>query len=45
LRGLSPLATGMAFVPMMVIGAALTPFSARLAERLGARVLVTGGLK
>ena len=29
---------------MMVIGAALTPFSARMAERLGARVLVTGGL-
>jgi EmrB/QacA subfamily drug resistance transporter len=44
LRGLSPLATGVAFLPMMVIGAALTPFSARIAERLGARVLVTGGL-
>ena len=29
---------------MMVIGAALTPFSARFAERLGARVLVAGGL-
>src|SRR5207249_5678861 len=44
LRGLSPLATGVAFLPMMVIGAALTPFSARFAERLGARVLITGGL-
>ena len=44
LRGLSPLATGVAFLPMMVIGAALTPFSARIAERLGARVLITGGL-
>jgi len=44
LRGLSPLATGTAFLPMMVIGAALTPFSARIAERLGARVLITGGL-
>jgi DHA2 family methylenomycin A resistance protein-like MFS transporter len=44
LRGLSPLATGLAFLPMMLIGAALTPFSARLAERLGARVLITGGL-
>jgi EmrB/QacA subfamily drug resistance transporter len=44
LRGLSPLATGVVFLPMMVIGAALTPFSARIAERLGARVLITGGL-
>ncbi len=44
LRGLSPLATGVAFLPMMVIGAALTPFSARIAERLGVRVLITGGL-
>jgi hypothetical protein len=25
-RGLSPLAAGVAFVPMMVTGAALTPF-------------------
>jgi len=44
LRGLSPLATGAAFVPMMLIGAALTPFSARLAEKLGARALITAGL-
>jgi MFS transporter, DHA2 family, methylenomycin A resistance protein len=44
LRDLSPLATGVAFLPMMMIGAALTPFSARIAERLGARVLITGGL-
>jgi DHA2 family methylenomycin A resistance protein-like MFS transporter len=44
LRGLSPLATGLAFLPMMLVGAALTPFSARLAERLGARLLVGGGL-
>jgi MFS transporter, DHA2 family, methylenomycin A resistance protein len=44
LRGLSPLATGMAFLPMMLVGAILTPFSARLAERLGARVLIGGGL-
>jgi MFS family permease len=43
-RGLSSLATGVAFLPMMLIGAALTPFSARIAERLGARTLVTGGL-
>jgi DHA2 family methylenomycin A resistance protein-like MFS transporter len=44
LRGLSSLAAGLAFVPMMLSGAILTPFSARLAERIGARTLVTGGL-
>jgi MFS transporter, DHA2 family, methylenomycin A resistance protein len=44
LRGLSPLATGLAFLPMMVIGAVFTPFSARLSEKLGARVLITSGL-
>jgi MFS family permease len=43
-RGLSSLATGVAFLPMMLIGALLTPLSARLAERLGARRLITGGL-
>jgi MFS transporter, DHA2 family, methylenomycin A resistance protein len=43
-RGLSSLATGAVFLPMMVGGAALTPFSARLAERVGARTLVPGGL-
>jgi MFS transporter, DHA2 family, methylenomycin A resistance protein len=43
-RALSSLATGLAFLPMMLIGAALTPFSARIAERVGARTLVTGGL-
>jgi predicted MFS family arabinose efflux permease len=44
LRGLSPLGTGVAFLPMMLIGLVLTPFSARLAERLGARTLVVSGL-
>ena len=44
LRGLSPLATGVAFLPMMLIGAVLTPFSARIAERLGARTVITTGL-
>ncbi len=44
LRGLSSLATGLAFLPMMLIGAFLTPFGARLAERLGARLLIGGGL-
>jgi MFS family permease len=43
-RGLSPLGAGAAFLPMMLIGAALTPFSARFAEQLGAKVLVTAGL-
>jgi MFS transporter, DHA2 family, methylenomycin A resistance protein len=43
-RGLSPLAAGAAFVPMMVTGASLTPVSPRLTERLGARALITGGM-
>jgi sugar phosphate permease len=34
----------VAFLPMMLSGLALTPFSARLAEKLGARVLITAGL-
>lgn len=44
LRGLSALGTGFTFVPMMVIGGALNPFTARLAERFGARTLIAGGL-
>jgi MFS transporter, DHA2 family, methylenomycin A resistance protein len=44
LRGLSALATGMVFLPMMLVGAVVTPFSARLVERLGARVLIGAGL-
>jgi MFS family permease len=43
-RGLSALGAGAAFVPMMLTGAALTPVSARLAEKLGARLLVVTGL-
>lgn len=43
-RGLSPLGAGVVFVPMMAVGLVLTPFSARIAERAGARLLVTGGL-
>jgi DHA2 family methylenomycin A resistance protein-like MFS transporter len=43
-RGLSPLAAGAAFVPMMAIGATLTPLSPRLAARLGARALTAGGM-
>jgi hypothetical protein len=44
LRGLSSLVTGMLFLPMMLVGAVLIPFSARIAERLGARALITRGL-
>jgi MFS family permease len=44
LRGLSALGTGVVFLPMMLTGAALTPFTARFAERFGARTLVTAGL-
>lgn len=44
LRGLSALATGAVFLPMMLTGAVLTPFSARMAERVGARALITWGL-
>jgi EmrB/QacA subfamily drug resistance transporter len=43
-RGLSALAAGVTFVPMMVIGGALNPFTARLSERFGARTLIAGGL-
>ncbi len=43
-RGLSALGTGAAFLPMMLIGAVLTPFSARLGERLGRRTLIVAGL-
>lgn len=43
-RGLSPLATGAVFLPVMLIGAMLTPFSARAAERVGACTLITTGL-
>jgi MFS transporter, DHA2 family, methylenomycin A resistance protein len=44
LRGLSALGAGVTFVPMMVAGGALNPFTARLAGRFGARILITGGL-
>jgi len=43
-RHLSPFATGAVFVPMALIGAVLTPFSARLAGRLGYRRVIGGGL-
>jgi MFS transporter, DHA2 family, methylenomycin A resistance protein len=44
LRGLSALGTGIVFLPMMATGAVLTPIVARLAERFGARALITAGL-
>ena len=40
LHGLSAFQTGLVFVPMMVIGAVLTPFSASIAERFGARRVI-----
>jgi EmrB/QacA subfamily drug resistance transporter len=43
-RGFTPLATGLVFLPMMVAGAALTPFSARAAERWGRRAMLASGL-
>ena len=44
LHGLSAFQTGLVFLPMMLIGAVLTPFSARIAERFGARRVVVTGL-
>lgn len=43
-RGMSSLQAGLAFLPMMVIGASLTPLSARIVERVGPRVPIVGGL-
>jgi MFS transporter, DHA2 family, methylenomycin A resistance protein len=43
-RGLSALATGFVFAPMMLIGLALTPFTARLGERFGRPTLIATGL-
>ncbi|MDT0263261.1 MFS transporter [Jatrophihabitans lederbergiae] len=43
-RGFSALATGALFLPMMLIGAVLTPFSARLVERMGPKLPIISGL-
>jgi MFS transporter, DHA2 family, methylenomycin A resistance protein len=43
-RGFSALATGALFLPMMLIGAVLTPFSARFVERVGPMRPIIGGL-
>jgi DHA2 family methylenomycin A resistance protein-like MFS transporter len=44
LRDLSSFRTGLVFLPMMLIGLVLTPFSARVVERLGVRLPVVSGL-
>ncbi|WP_432182318.1 MFS transporter [Streptomyces sp. NBC_00063] len=43
-HGLSGLGAGIAFLPMMLLSALLTPFSARIAERTGPRAPVITGL-
>ncbi|RZL75724.1 MAG: DHA2 family efflux MFS transporter permease subunit [Rhodococcus sp. (in: high G+C Gram-positive bacteria)] len=43
-HGLSALAAGIAFMPMMLLSACLTPFSARIAERTGPRMPIVAGL-
>ena len=43
-RGLTALQTGIVFLPMMLIGLVLTPFSARLSERVGRKTLIVAGL-
>jgi DHA2 family methylenomycin A resistance protein-like MFS transporter len=43
-RGLDALRTGVVFLPMMLIGLLLTPFSARISERLGPKTVIVTGL-
>jgi len=43
-RGLSALGAGALFVPMMLAGTVLTPFWPRIADRLGRKTLIAGGL-
>lgn len=43
LRGLSPLATGLAFIPMTVLSGFVNPLSARIAERFGPRLPIASG--
>jgi MFS transporter, DHA2 family, methylenomycin A resistance protein len=42
--GLDALHTGVVFLPMMLVGLVLTPFSARIAERFGRRTVIATGL-
>jgi EmrB/QacA subfamily drug resistance transporter len=43
-RGLSPLETGLVFLPMMLTGLVLTPLTPRIIERIGGRSLIITGL-
>ena len=43
-RDLSPLATGLVFVPASVVSGFVSPLAARLAERFGPRVPIIGGM-
>ncbi|MFI7067567.1 MFS transporter [Kribbella sp. NPDC050124] len=43
-RGLTALATGATFLPMMISGALLTPCAARIVERAGPRAVIVTGL-
>jgi len=43
-RGLTSFQTGWVFMPMMLIGLVLTPFSARIVEMFGARLPICLGL-
>jgi EmrB/QacA subfamily drug resistance transporter len=43
-RGLSPLATGLALLPMAVVSGVVSLFAARLGERFGPRVPIVGGM-
>jgi EmrB/QacA subfamily drug resistance transporter len=43
-RGLSAAGTGVTFLPMMMTGLALTPFSSRLMHRFSAKALIVTGL-
>ncbi|WP_076263668.1 MFS transporter [Intrasporangium flavum] len=43
-RALSPLGTGVVFLPMMLVGLVLTPFAPRIVQRLGARTVIVAGL-
>ncbi|NYH91103.1 MFS transporter [Actinopolymorpha rutila] len=43
-RGLSPLQTGVVFLPMMLVGLCLTPLVPHLTHRVGARPVIIAGL-
>ena len=43
-RGFTPFQSGLMFIPMMVAGAIITPYTARLAEKFTARTLIIGGM-